>query len=279
MTVISSSHLAEIESAMSPAAGLGKSVSNHRSSNWELARAVLWFLGAVVAGSVFTALLLTFSSQGNPNLLMLMGIGATVLLVGTTLLWLVPAAMRFGQFVELFEKGIVLVRRGSAQSLPFAAVKQVSEDVQYHKLAPGATSTTTIELTPNAGKTIVLAADSVSEFQALRDAIIMGVTKAQIPRLVELLYQGGSERVGLVNLTRDGILLDKTQGGKGLLVNWESLEGVDIDSQTGHLLFNTQIGVVDTKALMQRIPHWFFFPLLASAMRQRLAMKLAAPKK
>jgi hypothetical protein len=262
---------------MQPAADLGKSVSKHVSSSWELVRAVLWFAGALGGGGAF--LLLFFYVAGNPtDWLFLLGVGVTALFVGTTLLWLVSALLRYGQFVELFEKGIVLVRRGVAQPLPFAEVKQISEDVQYHKLAPGAASTTTIELTPNVGKTIVLAAGSVSEFQALRDAIIAGVTKAQIPRLVELLYQGGSERVGLVNLTRDGILLDKTKGGKGLLVNWESLEGVDIDSQTGHVLFNTQIGVVDTKAWMQGIPHWFFFPLLARTMVLRQAMKVAGKK-
>src|SRR5262245_57731018 len=101
--------------AMQPAADLGKSISKHTSSNWELVRAVLWFLGAIVLGSVGTVLLLMFNSQGDSTVLLLAGIGATALFVGITLLWLVPAAMRFGQYVELFEKGIVLVRRGSSQ--------------------------------------------------------------------------------------------------------------------------------------------------------------------
>jgi hypothetical protein len=36
----------------------------------------------------------------------------------------------------------------------------------------------------------------------------------------------------------------------------------------GHVLLQTSIGVIDTKAWMQGIPHWFFL-LLARAMVQR----------
>ncbi|QDU28382.1 hypothetical protein ETAA8_34820 [Anatilimnocola aggregata] len=262
---------------MQPTTELGKSLSKHISSKGELIRAILWFCGALVLGIGGTLLLLLLNSQGNRGMLLLLGLGATALAVGTTLLWLIPAFRRYGQFVELYERGIVLTRRGQQQSLAFTDVKQVSEDIQSNRQTPGATSNTTIELTPNTGPPIVLAAGSFSDFGILRDAILTGVTKAMIPRLVQILYQGGSERVGLVNLTRDGILLDKTKGGKGLLLNWESLEGVDLDSQTGHVLLQTSIGVIDTQAWMQAIPHWFFLPILAKAMRQRLAMPVPAP--
>lgn len=260
---------------MQPAVDLGKSLSKHTTSSGELIRAILWFGGALILGVSGTLLLVFLNTAGNRTMLLLLGGGATLLAVGTTLLWLIPAVRSYGQFVELHERGIVLTRGGLQQQLPFAEVKQIVEDIEANR-ETGATSTTTIELTPNTGPPIILVANSFSNFAALRDGTLSGVTRAMIPRLVELLYQGGSERVGLVNLTRDGILLDKTKGGKGLLVNWESLEGVNLDSQTGNVLLQTSIGVIDTQAWMQAIPHWFFFPLLAKAMQQRLT---APPRK
>ncbi len=261
-------------SRQQPAVDLGKCLSKHTTSSSELLRAVLWFSAALVLGIIGTLLLLFLNAEGNRTLLLLLGCGATLLAVGTTLLWLIPAVRLYGQFVELHERGIVLTRGGQQQRLPFADVKQILEEIEANR-ETGATSTTTIELTPHSGPPIILVANSFSNFAALRDGTLSGVTCAMIPRLVELLHQGGSERVGLVNLTRDGILLDKTKGGKGLLVNWESLEGVNLDSQTGNVLLQTSIGMIDTQAWMQAIPHWFFFPLLAKAMQQRLA----APKR
>lgn len=256
---------------MQPAVDLGELVSKHTSSRSELIRAVLWFSGALILGIGGTLLLVLLNAEGNRAMLLLLGGGATLLAVAITLLWLIPAVRGYGQYVDLHERGIILIRGGQQQSLAFAEVKQILEDIQANR-ETGATSTTTIELTPHTGPVIVIAAGKFSSFAALRDAILAGVTREMIPRLVELLYQGGSERVGPVNLTRDGILLDKTKGGKGLLVNWESLEGVNLDSQSGNVLLQTSIGVIDTQAWMQAIPHWFFFPLLARAMQKRLTM-------
>jgi hypothetical protein len=261
---------------MQPAVDLGKLLSKHTSSSGELIRALLAFGGALILGIGGTLLLLMLNSAGNRTLLLLLGGGATLLAVGITLLWLIPAVRRYGQFVELHERGIVLTRGGRPQSLAFADVKQILEDIQANPVT-GTTSTTNIELTPHSGPPILLPAGTFSNFTALRDATLAGVTRAMVTRLVALLYQGGSERVGLVNLTRDGILLDKTKGGKGLLVNWESLEGVNLDPQTGNVLLQTSIGVIDTQAWMQAIPHWFFFPLLARAMTQRLTAPKRAP--
>lgn len=254
---------------MSQASDLGQRISEHAGSSGEIARSLAWLVGLVTLGVVGTMYMVNNPGKGDPQAMLWVGIGVTCVFALATTPWLIPALLRFGQSVELFERGIVYSRRGATRSIPFAEVDQIAEDIEYHQWAESATKSHTLTLTHQDGSSFTLSSGALSDFDELRSGIVTGVTEALVPLFANALCRGETKAANLAVLSQRGIVLSKTMGGRGKVVPWESLLGVGIHPELGHVLLDTADGVIDTQAYMSGIPHWFLLPPLAEEMVRR----------
>lgn len=263
---------------MSPSKELGKNILHHGSRNFEFGRALVWTFAALIVGSVGTVVAVNNPGKGDPTVLLWMGVSTTCLFLMVTLLWLVPAMMRRGQTVDFYEKGIVVNHQGKSQQFLFIDIKSAAEDSGYHPILQDATRYHTLELTSIDGRRVTLSSGALHDWDVLLENVLIGVTKALVPRIATALSQGQDERVNLALLTKDGILLDKTMGSRGTLVRWPDLVDVGIHDQLGHVLLQTREGVIDTGAYRLGIPLWFLFVPLAKYMTKGSPTKSPATR-